>query len=72
MKKYDLVVFDMDGTLFDSADTIYNAAIETFEKLGMKNVDFPRDKFEPKIGAHFGDIFREFGKIGRASCRERV
>lgn len=61
MKKYDLAVFDMDGTLFDSADTIYNAAIETFEKLGMKNVNFPRDKFEPKIGAHFGDIFREFG-----------
>ncbi len=61
MKKYELAVFDMDGTLFDSADTIYNAAIDTFEKLGMKDVDFPRDQFEPKIGAHFGDIFREFG-----------
>ncbi len=61
MKSYDLAVFDMDGTLFDSADTIYNAAIETFEKLGMKDVNFPRDKFELKIGAHFGDIFREFG-----------
>ncbi len=61
MKKYDLAVFDMDGTLFDSADTIYNAAVETFEKLGMKNVNFPRDKFEPKIGAHFADIFHDFG-----------
>ncbi|MBV6444820.1 MAG: Phosphoglycolate phosphatase [Ignavibacteriaceae bacterium] len=61
MKKYKLAVFDMDGTLFDSIDTIYNAAIDTFEKLGMKNVEFPRDKFSAKIGGHFADIFEEFG-----------
>jgi HAD superfamily hydrolase (TIGR01549 family) len=61
MKKYEIVVFDMDGTLFDSAETIYKAAIKTFDALGMKNVNFPRDKFQVRIGAHFQDIFEEFG-----------
>lgn len=60
MKKYDLVVFDMDGTLFDSADTIYKAAVKTFEVLGMKDVVFPREKFNNYIGAHFQDIFNDF------------
>lgn len=63
MKKYDLAVFDMDGTLFDSADTIYHAAIKTFDALGMKNVNFPRDRFETQIGAHFADIFHDFGIV---------
>jgi HAD superfamily hydrolase (TIGR01549 family) len=60
MKKYDLAVFDMDGTLFDSADTIYNSAVQTFEVLGIKDVVFPRDKFDNYIGAHFQDIFNDF------------
>ncbi|GAB1444344.1 HAD family hydrolase [Ignavibacteriales bacterium] len=60
MKKYDLVVFDMDGTLFDSADTIYKSAVKTFEVLGLKDVVFPREKFNNYIGAHFQDIFNDF------------
>lgn len=61
MKNYKLAVFDMDGTLFDSADTIYKSAIKTFDALGMKDVNFPRERFETQIGAHFADIFAEFG-----------
>ncbi|MCK6605322.1 MAG: HAD-IA family hydrolase [Ignavibacteriaceae bacterium] len=55
-----LAVFDLDGTLLQSRDTIWFASVKTFEHLGMK-VDFPLHELEKRIGAHFQDIFDELG-----------
>ncbi len=55
-----LVVFDLDGTLISSHRTIYTATIETFNRLGIEN-NLTEEKFYPRIGLHFEDIFKEFG-----------
>lgn len=53
------VVFDLDGTLVDSAENIYQATIQSFDSLNI-HADFPKDKFNQRIGHHFEDIFNEF------------
>jgi HAD superfamily hydrolase (TIGR01549 family) len=57
------VVFDLDGTLFSSHETIYYSTLKTFEKLGMK-VEIPKKKFYDLIGHHFTDMFDEMGISG--------
>lgn len=55
-----LAVFDLDGTLTNSSETIYQTAIQTFNKLGLK-VNLPKNELDKRIGAHFGEIFEELG-----------
>ncbi len=57
-----LAVFDLDGTLLQSRDTIWHASMRSFEHLGMK-VDFPLKELEKRIGAHFQDIFDDLGIV---------
>lgn len=59
MNKIDLVVFDLDGTLTDSGQTIYKTTIKTLKHLGIKG-ELPLEEFSKKIGAHFKDIFEDF------------
>lgn len=54
------VVFDLDGTLVNSAKNIYHATIHSFNSLNVK-ADLPYKKFYLRIGHHFEDIFDEFG-----------
>lgn len=58
--KLDLVVFDLDGTLVSSHETIYLATIYTLKELDIKE-ELPHEKFMMRIGWHFEDIFSEFG-----------
>lgn len=58
--KFSLVVFDLDGTLLSSHETIYGATVEALKKVGVYN-EMPQNKFTKMIGWHFEDMFREFG-----------
>jgi len=58
--KIDLVVFDLDGTLVSSHETIYKATLHALKEINISAV-MPEDKFYNMIGLHFEDIFREFG-----------
>lgn len=58
--KIDLVVFDLDGTLVSSHETIYKATLHALKEVNISAV-MPEDKFYNMIGLHFEDIFREFG-----------
>lgn len=51
--------FDLDGTLVDSNQTIYNATAFTLNKLGI-NFNVDKSKFALMIGKHFVDIFNAF------------
>lgn len=57
-----LYVFDLDGTLMDSGDTIYQAMHQTFKVLGF-DYFIPREWLDKRIGGHFQDIFNEFGIV---------
>ncbi len=60
--KIDLVVFDLDGTLISSGETIYKATVHTLNELSIPG-EIPNEKFCSRIGLHFEDIFDEFGIV---------
>ena len=54
------VVFDLDGTLVRSHETIYKTTLKTLENLGL-DTSIDRNKFFNLLGHHFEDIFDECG-----------
>ena len=58
--KIDFVVFDLDGTLVSSHETIYKATLHALKEVGITN-NIPHQQFLNMIVMHFEDIFREFG-----------
>lgn len=58
--KINFIVFDLDGTLVSSHETIYKATLHALNKVGI-NIYLPHDQFMNMIGMHFEDIFRELG-----------
>jgi HAD superfamily hydrolase (TIGR01549 family) len=53
------ICFDLDGTLINSAETIYKSTIKTFDDLNI-NYSLPEKEFYKMIGMHFVDIFNQF------------
>lgn len=53
------ICFDLDGTLINSARTIYKATLKTFDDLNI-NYQLPENEFNQMIGMHFVDIFVHF------------
>jgi len=58
--KIDLVVFDLDGTLIDSHDTIYKTTLRALKEVNIEH-ELPENEFNKMIGLHFEDIFEKFG-----------
>jgi phosphoglycolate phosphatase-like HAD superfamily hydrolase len=58
--KIKLVVFDLDGTLISSHETIYKCTVEALRRVGTNN-RLPENEFYGMIGLHFEDIFEKFG-----------
>lgn len=54
------VVFDLDGTLVKSHETIFKTTVRTLENLGL-NSSVDETKFYSLLGHHFKDIFDECG-----------
>ncbi len=50
------IVFDLDGTLVNSHETIYKATIKTLENLKL-NTNLDKELFYNLLGHHFADIF---------------
>lgn len=55
----DSVVFDLDGTLMSSHETIYKTLVHTFEFMKIE-ASIPQAEFNKRIGHHFQTIFDEF------------
>lgn len=54
----ELIVFDLDGTLVKSHETIYKATIKALKKLGLES-NIEHEMFYNLLGHHFSDIFDE-------------
>lgn len=54
----ECVVFDLDGTLVNSHETIYKATIRTLEELNL-STRLDKGQFYNLLGHHFKDIFDE-------------
>ena len=55
-----LVVFDLDGTLVSSHETIYRATLHALKEINIYQ-KMPEKDFYKTIGMHFEDIFAQFG-----------
>ena len=73
MLHYDAILFDVDGTLIDSAPGILNTMEEVFRSMG---VDIARSDLGRYIGPplrkSFGEHFSDPAKIEEATKRYRV
>lgn len=54
----ECIVFDLDGTLVNSHETIYKSTIKALEKLDL-NSNINENQFYNLLGHHFKDIFDE-------------
>lgn len=65
---YDAILFDVDGTLIDSAPGILNTMTEVFETMGVDitNVNLRR-YLGPPLRKTFGEHFTELEKIEQAT-----
>lgn len=72
---FKLVVFDLDGTLFDSAGAILESVNLTFAELGLGPYDWERDvtRFFGKPFSFWAEsLLREGGKYSEANVKRMV
>jgi phosphoglycolate phosphatase len=72
---FRLVVFDLDGTLFDSAEAILKSVNLTFAELGLGPYEWDRDisRFFGRPFAFWAEtLLKEGGKYSEANVRKMV
>ncbi len=70
MKKYKLVIFDLDGTLTDSAEGIINSVQYALKKLGIAEDD--RYKLRAFIGPPLVNSFEQFYALSSLEAWQAV
>ena len=71
MKKYDAVIFDLDGTLWDSVDTVVTVWNNALEEAGLEpTLDY--DIFSKCMGLRIEEIFDKVIPQATAEQREHV
>jgi len=56
----ECIIFDLDGTLVKSHETIFKTTVKTLEELNL-STNINEQKFYNLLGHHFKDIFDECG-----------
>lgn len=72
---FDLVVFDLDGTLIDSMDAIMESINKTFSHFGLGPYDWDRDivRFFGKPFEYWAEtLLQEGGKYSESNVKETV
>ncbi len=68
MLKYDAILFDVDGTLIDSAPGIINTLQEVFDTMGVDTTGLDLRRYlGPPLRRSFGEHFTENEKIEKAT-----
>jgi len=70
MPNYDLVIFDHDGTIVDSAPGILKSANAAFEELGYPALTM--EEFMPYLGPPLQDSFTQFANMSREEAERAI
>lgn len=71
--KYDAILFDVDGTLIDSAPGIINTLQEVFDAMGVDTTNVNLRRYlGPPLRKSFGEHFTDPAKIEEATERYRT
>ena len=68
--KYDVILFDLDGTLTDSGPGIMNAAAYAMERYGLPRAD--EDFLRRFVGPPLADSFMDFCGFGPEKAAEAI
>lgn len=68
MMGYDYILFDLDGTLTDSAEGIINSVLYALDKYGIKEDD--REKLEDFVGPPLTDSFLKYYPVSEREVTE--
>lgn len=68
MEKYQYILFDLDGTLTDSAEGIVNSVLHALEKKGIDEPD--REKLLGFVGPPLSDSFMRYYGMTREEAAE--
>lgn len=73
MLKYDAVLFDVDGTLIDSAPGIFHTLEEVFQQMGVDTAQLDMNRYlGPPLRRTFGEHFADEAQIEEATRLYRV
>ncbi len=67
---YDYVLFDLDGTLTDSAEGVINSVLYALKKKGIEEQD--RDKLYAFVGPPLADSFMKHYGMSEEEAREMI
>ncbi len=70
MKSYDIILFDLDGTITDSAPGITNSVVYALKKYGIQETDY--EKLCKFIGPPLADSFQEYYGFSKEQSLEAV
>lgn len=68
MRKYDYVIFDLDGTLLNTKSGIISALIEAAAKLGLQQI--PEHEYNSFIGPPIEQSVREYFELNDTQVKE--
>ena len=68
--KYDVFIFDLDGTITDSSEGIFNSIIYALDKMGIKEVN--RKELVPFIGPPLRDSFKKYFDMNDEDAKRAV
>ncbi len=69
-ERFQTIIFDLDGTIIDSAQGILNSAMYALHKMGIEDVE--RDSLYSFIGPPLRDSFRTFFKMNDEDSKKAV
>lgn len=61
MSRFDSLIFDMDGTLWDAVDSYCEIWNVTIDRFGTDMPKVYRDRLAPLMGKHLDEIYAELG-----------
>lgn len=67
---YDIILFDLDGTLTESAEGITNSVIYALEQFGIKESD--KEKLKVFVGPPLDESFMKYYGFDEAGAKEAI
>ena len=69
-KEYDIILFDLDGTLTESAEGITNSVIFALDKMGIKETD--KEKLKAFVGPPLDESFMKYYGFDKEGAKEAI
>ncbi len=70
MSQYDVILFDLDGTLTESAPGITNSVVYALKKFGIEETD--QEKLNKFVGPPLSETYSQYYGFTEEQCRQGI